>query len=100
MDKKTVYKHTLTKPFEYEGKTYEELLFDFGSLNGNDAIAIEEELEANNKYILAPETSKAYQSRMAARAAGIPSDLIEALPLQDFNRITNAARNFFVGQDL
>lgn len=96
----TVYNHRLSTPFEYEGKKYEELTFDFGALSGNDAIMIEEELEGINKYILAPETSKAYQSRMAARAAEVPADLIEALPLQDFNRITSAARNFLVGQEL
>ena len=92
----TVYNHRLSAPFEYEGKKYEELTFDFGALSGNDAIMIEEELEGINKYILAPETSKAYQSR----AAEVPADLIEALPLQDFNRITSAARNFLVGQEL
>ena len=99
-DNKTVYIHKLGKTFEYEGKKYDELKFDFGALNGNDALAVEEELEAINKYILAPETSKAYQSRMAAKAAGVSNDLLEALPLQDFNRITNAARNFLVGQAL
>ena len=99
-DNKTIYTHKLEKSFEYEGKKYDELKFDFGALKGKDALAVQQELEANNKYILAPETSEAYQSRMAARAAGVPNDLLEELPFQDFNRITNAARNFLVGQAL
>lgn len=99
-DNKTVYTHKLDKPFKYQEREYHEIKFDFGALSGNDALAVEEELEAINKYILAPETSKAYQSRMAAKAAGVSNDLLEALPLQDFNRITNAARNFLVGQAL
>ena len=99
-DNKTVYTHKLEKTLEYEGKKYDELKFDFGALKGKDALAIEEEMQANNKYILAPEVSEAYQSRMAARAAGVPHDLLEELSFQDFNRITNAARNFLVGQEL
>jgi hypothetical protein len=32
---------------------------------------------------------------MAAKAAGIGSDVLDAMPIKDFNRITNAARSFF-----
>lgn len=97
---KTILKHKLIKAVEYEGKEYEELEFDFAKLTGNDAIAIEEEMEMQGIHIMAPETSRAYQARMAARAGEIPYQLLEMLSFQDFTRITNAARNFLVGQDL
>ena len=99
-DKKTSYLHIFKKPFKWEGKEHKEIEFDFGGLTGNDALSIETEMEQNNEYPLAPEVSKSYQLRMAARAGRVPSDLIAGLPLQDFNKITNAARNFLVGQDL
>lgn len=99
-DKTTSYNHVFKKPFKWEGIEYKEIEFDFGGLTGNDALSIETEMEQNNEYPLAPEVSKSYQLRMAARAGNVPSDLIAALPFQDFNRITNAARNFLVGQDL
>lgn len=99
-DKKTSYLHVFKKPFKWEGKEHKEIEFDFGGLTGNDALSIETEMEQNNEYPLAPEVSKSYQLRMAARAGKVPSDLIAGLPLQDFNKITNAARNFLVGQDL
>ena len=99
-DKTTSYLHVFKKPFNWEGKDHKEIDFNFGGLTGNDALSIETEMEQNNEYPLAPEVSKSYQLRMAARAGGVPSDLIAALPFQDFNRITNAARNFLVGQDL
>ena len=35
-----VYTHKFAKPFSYEGKTYEELTFDFGKLTGNYYLAI------------------------------------------------------------
>lgn len=97
---KTVLEYELSAPFEYEGKKYTKLTLDFGALSGHDAIQIEEELEDIGKYTIAPEASKAYQSKMAARAAGVSSDIIEALPMQDFNRVTSAARNFLIGQEL
>ena len=53
-----VYTHVFKKPFEYEGKTYTELTFNFERLSGRD--------------------------------------MVEAMPLKDFNKITNAARSFLI----
>lgn len=99
-EKYTILNYKLTKPIEFEGKEYNELTLDFGSLTGNDAIAIEEEMEAMNLYAMAPETSRAYQIRMAARAGGFPYQLTEQISFRDFTRLANAARNFLVGQVL
>ena len=91
-----VYTHVFKKPFEYEGRTYEELTFDFGHLKGRDMVAIENEMQGMSEYALAPEISTSFQSKMAARAAGIGSDVLEAMPLKDFNKITGAARRFLL----
>ena len=91
-----VYTHKFKKPFEYEGVTYTELIFNFERLTGRDMVAIETEMQMNNEYALAPEISRNFQSKMAARAAGIGSDVLDAMPLPDFNRITNAARDFLL----
>lgn len=91
-----VYTHKFKAPFEYSGATYEELTFNFERLTGRDMVAIETEMQMNNEYALAPEISRNFQSKMAARAAGIGSDVLDAMPLPDFNRITNAARDFLL----
>ena len=91
-----VYTHVFKKPFEYEGRTYEELTFDFEHLKGRDMVAIENEMQGMSEYALAPEISTSFQSKMAARAAGIGSDVLEAMPLKDFNKITGAARRFLL----
>ena len=91
-----VYTHKFKTPFEYGGATYEELTFNFERLTGRDMVAIETEMQMNNEYALAPEISRNFQSKMAARAAGIGSDVLDAMPLPDFNRITNAARDFLL----
>ena len=90
------YTHTFRRPFTYEGKTYKTLQFDFESLSGRDMVAIEAEMQANSEYAIAPEISTSFQSKMAARAAGIGSDVIEAMPINDFNRIAGAARRFLL----
>lgn len=91
-----VYVHKFKRPFEYEGKKYETLNFYFDRLVGRDMTAIEREMQLSGETAYTPETSHAFQSRLAARAAGIMPDVVEAMPLGDFNHITNAARNFLL----
>lgn len=91
-----VYVHKFRKPFEHEGKQYSTLTFHFERLTGRDVIAIENEMQANNEYALDPLLSRNFQSKMASRAGGVGCDVLEAMPIQDFNRITNAARNFLI----
>lgn len=91
-----VYTHVFKKPFEYEGRTYTELTFNFERLSGRDMVSIETEMQMANEYALAPEISRSFQGKMAAKAAGIGSDVLEAMPLKDFNKITNAARSFLI----
>ena len=90
------YTHTFKKPFEYAGETYTTLTFDFEKMTGRDMVSIETEMQMNNEYCLAPEVSRSFQAKMAAKAAGIGSDVLDAMPIKDFNRITNAARSFLI----
>ena len=91
-----VYTHKFKRPFEYSGATYTELTFNFERLTGRDMVAIETEMQMNNEYALSPEISRNFQSKLAARAAGIGSDVLDAMPLKDFNKITGAARRFLL----
>lgn len=90
------YTHTFKTPIEIEGKKYTTLTFYFEKLTGEDIEAIEEELQDQNKYVLTPEISSAFQSMLAARAAKIPADEIRRLPIRDYMAIKNKARNFLL----
>ncbi len=90
------YVHKFKKPFNFEGKEYNEITFDFEKLTGNDMVSVEAEMQSKNEYALAPEISRSLQSKIAAKASGIGSDVIEAMPIGDFNKITNAVRDFLV----
>lgn len=90
------YTHTFKKPVEIEGKKYTSLTFYFENLTGEDIEAVEEELQDQNKYVLSPEISSAFQSMLAARAAKVPADEIRRLPARDYMAIKNKARNFLI----
>lgn len=84
----------LSAPKEYMDKTYTELTLAFDKLTGRDIEAIDDELAAMGIVIANPNINHKYHRILAARAAGVPSDMIETLPLRDYQRITQAARNF------
>lgn len=108
----SAYVHKLKKPFTFEGCTIEELSFDFDRLTGNDSLAIEDELQSMNKPVIVPTFSGQYLIRMAARACTttlttpdgrarrIGADVIQALPIGDYNRIRSKARTFLLTSEL
>lgn len=98
----STYTHVFNNPFTYENETYKTLTFDFGRLTGNDAIAIQDELETLGKAVLLPVSSAPYLLRMAARACTVPIavNVISAMPIFDFNKITGKARSFLLRSGL
>jgi hypothetical protein len=90
------YTHTFSKPREIEGKKYTKLTFYFDNLTGEDIEAVETELQDQNKYVLSPEISSAFQCILAARAAKVPADEIRRLPVADYMKIKNKARDFLI----
>jgi hypothetical protein len=65
------YTHKFKRPFEYQGKTFNELTFDWGKLTGRDGLAIENELQQIGKAVIVPTFSGDYLIRMAARACTV-----------------------------
>lgn len=90
------YTHKFEKPVEILGKKYSTITFYFENLTGDDVEIVELELQLRNIVVLSAEVSSAFQSAIAARAAKMPADEIRRLPLRDYMRIKNAARNFLV----
>jgi hypothetical protein len=92
------YTHKFSKPWTWEGKTYEELHFDFDGLTGIDCIKIERELRTKGTNVVAREFDLQYQACYAARACkeGIGSDVVCAMPARDFNKICNMVRSFLL----
>ena len=98
----SVYTAKLAEPVEYEDKTYTEITFDFGALTGEDALAIESELDLLGKPLIAPEFSGEYLIRMASRASNprVGTDFLKQLPIGVFNKIRNKGRSFLLKSGL
>ncbi len=91
-----IYNHTFKTPFKYEGKEYVTVNFNFENLTGNDFMSIEKEMQDDGEYIVSAEMSRGFLYRLASKASGIGSDVIKAMPIMEFNKITNAARRFLL----
>lgn len=100
-----VYTHYLRHPFTYEGRTVEELSFDWGALTGRDSLAIERELRTKGITLILSAYTGEFLVGLAARACTdrtedgkrfVGTDMIQALPLGEFQTITNRARNFLL----
>jgi len=96
------YTHKFRKPFEYQGKTYNEMTFDWGKLTGKDGLAIENELQQIGKAVIVPTFSGEYLIRLAARACTAPigADAFENMPIVDYNKIRSSARSFLLKSEL
>lgn len=92
------YTHKFSKPFLYEGKTYNELTFNWDKCTGKDSLDIENECQQLGKAILVPALSGEYLIRFAAKACTekIGADALLLMPIKDYNQIRNRARSFFL----
>jgi hypothetical protein len=96
------YTHKFHTPYEYQGKIYDELIFDWGKLTGEDGLAIENEMQQIGKPVIAPTFSGEYLIRLAAKACTekIGSDAFRRMPISDYNKIRSAARSFLLKSEL
>ena len=92
----------MSKPFEWEGETYDALNFDFSVLTGKDSLDIEREMRLKNMPLISPAFSGEYIIRVAVRACAEPIglDALLALPLPVFNRIRTAVSAFLARSEI
>ena len=99
------YTHRLKKPFTFDGKTVEEMHFDFDSLTGADTLAISAEMNRRFKKLVLPHLSWGFMTLMAVRACTdrdgkgirlVNEKLLQALPMRDYNTIVGKVRDFLL----
>ena len=100
-DSNAIYTHKFRTPFLYNGKSYEELRFDWDSLTGRDSLSVEAELQALGIAVVVPAFSGPYMMRIAAKACTemIGADAFEMMRLSDYNRIRSAVRSFILASE-
>lgn len=90
-------KMKLKKPINFEGELITELNLDLDCLTGKDMIDAQKEIQSLDVPVL--EFNKEYLAVVAAKACGMPTDLIPLLGIKDFSAITVQVQNFLLGEE-
>lgn len=95
-------KYKLKKPVDFEGTTYKELDLDFDSLTGLDILTCSTSAQAlaeEQSLIYNPmdEVNSVYFVAVAAKAAGVPPDMLLQMSGVDFTAIVMQAKNVLMG---
>ncbi|MGG1442171.1 phage tail assembly protein [Brevibacillus laterosporus] len=91
--------HKLARPITFEGEHVTKLYLDFDKLSGKELALCSKLARRRDPQDINPGRaySMSYQITVAARAAGVAPDLIEALNGKDFTQVTQLTENFLVG---
>ncbi len=99
------YTRIFKKPFQWMGRTYDSLTFDWTALDGGDHLEIESEMIMKGRTLVNPAFTGDFLAGMAARACTerdekgrrvIDGQAIKKLPITDFQVITRKARGFLL----
>jgi len=93
----TLYQVTFSKPYTFEGETYEGIdLSGCDELTGNDAAKAEKLMVAKGETSMFPEMSSTYAFIIASMGTGKPVEFFSGLPLKDSTRVKNRVRACFL----
>lgn len=90
--------YVFTKPYEFEGKTYDKLVLDLESLTGADISVVKRTYAAGGNYSPIPATDSDYCILIAARLAKQPIEFFNALPARDYLALSQSVSNFLLAQ--
>ncbi len=91
------YVLTFSRPFTFEGETYETLVFEFEKINGRKLMQLADRLNVNDLQAPVKAMNMRFQAAVCAEAAGVPIQLIEELPGREFGKVTIMAQSFLLG---
>jgi hypothetical protein len=86
--------HVFKKPFNFEGNDHTALDINLEGLTGADLIAASKEARIMGDVAPVQELSAVYVAVVAAKAAKVPVDFIQALPASEFTKIKMQVQNF------
>lgn len=86
--------HKFSKPYSFDGDSFEKIDLDLDALTGDDMLTAEREFTAAGGFGAMMETSKGYLAILAAKAAKVPAEFINGLPAKEFSKITLAVQTF------
>lgn len=92
--------YQLLKPIQFDGKEITELDLQLEDISGMDICEAEKAYVAQGGAPSVLELSKAFTAEVAARACGVPVELIKVLKAKDFNAVTTTVQDFLLNTGL
>ena len=93
-------KHVFAEPFEFEGKTYEEIDIALESLKCSDMSAVKKQFAAQGEFSPMPAADSDYCMLIAARAAKMPIEFFNEMPAPEYYAISQAVGSFLISSVL
>lgn len=85
-----------SKPYVFEGETYESIELDLEGLSGEDMLAVNRQFSAEGHYSLAPSADMNFHALLAARACKQPIEFFLKMPAKEFANVTQVVANFLM----
>lgn len=85
-----------SRPFVFEGRDVKSIYMDLDSLTGRDVKRVIQSLPPEDQAAPVIELNKTFQAALAAYAADVPIELIEAASIKDYSAITLKVMNFLL----
>jgi len=99
-DAENKYVVTFTKPFVFEGKTYEKIdLCGLEDLAARDMIAVNKIIERGGTTNILPELSLEYACLISGKATKMPVEFFQSLPPKEAMKVKNKVSGFFFSED-
>ena len=92
-------KFAFSKPFAFEGETYESLDIPLESMSGKDFCEAQKGWKKAGGVAVIPAMDSEFCAHIAAKMAKKPLEFFEALPVRDFCQLTQAVSNFLLASD-
>lgn len=85
-----------SRPFVFEGRDVKSIYMDLDSLTGRDVKRVIQSLPPEDQAAPVIELNKTFQAALAAYAADVPIELIEAASIKDYSAITLKVMDFLL----
>lgn len=89
-----VMKVVFSKPYEFEGKTYDNIELNLEGLKGTDISAAKRQFQSLGFRSTAPVFDSDYCALVAARASKQPIEFFNGLPAPEYLEITSVVTSF------
>lgn len=84
------------KPYNFEGKEYNELKFDLEGMKGADFAAAKKQFAKMGNFAAVPSADSEFCAVLLSRLANVPLEFFEGLPVKDYCALTQSVSNFLL----